>query len=86
MADRRIRCVTKNENGTLAAVGHSGEWWSPKPVADVVSDIDLGLHTYYVEETGVRTRVQTKGTAPNKYIETTADRTDKNNLLNLGKC
>jgi hypothetical protein len=77
----------KSMQGDVTALCSPGASWSPRSKADAISDIESGLHTYYVDAAGYRTTVtvvkQSDGT---KYLRTTADKTSRNNLANLPDC
>ena len=44
-----VRCSV---NGVVRGVGNPSEWWSPREVIDVVSDIESGQHRYVVSVPG----------------------------------
>lgn len=48
MADRIVTHVVRDTTGRLSHVGHPGVGWSPRPVGDVITDIDAGTHRYFV--------------------------------------
>ncbi len=84
VADRRIQRVRKNKDGDILKVGnYQNEYWSPRDVADVISDIENKNHSYYVNEAGYRSEVHVVNDPDGKYIRTTADASSKNNLDNL---
>ncbi len=87
MADRRVTHSGKNTHGDITSLGNPGEWWSPRPKADAIEDIEGATHRYYVREAGYESDVtvvtRNDGT---KYLRTTADRTSRNNLDNLPDC
>lgn len=87
MADRRVTRSRKDRDGDITALCNHGEYWSPREKHLVISDIELGHHSYYVDASGFRTNVQVI-TRPDgsKYLRTTADSTSRNNLDNLPDC
>ena len=48
-----------------------GEAWSPRLKADAISDIEDGIHNYYVEEIAPRTDVRVVNGPTGKYLRTT---------------
>lgn len=86
MADRRVRKTGKNDDGDITFLCNSGETWSPRSKASVVSDIEDNTHTYYVNEDGTRTNVRVVEVSGKKHLRTTLDKTNKNNLDNLPDC
>jgi len=84
--ERRVKCVTKNANGVITQIGNSGEAWSPRSEANAITDIENGYYSYYVNEDGTKTAVRVVQGATRKFLETTADKTKKNNLDNLPSC
>jgi len=86
MADRRVRKTGKN-NGEITSLCNAGEYWSPRTKADAISDIEAGLHRYFVSEEGYESHVEVhKTTNGTKYLKTNADATSKNNLSKLPDC
>lgn len=80
---RRITKTRKDANGNITELG-STEAWSPRTVAQVVSDISVLGYVYFVNEAGYETVVQiVDGLNGRKFLRTTADKSSKNNLDNL---
>lgn len=86
MARRRVKKSGKDSNGTITRLCNSGESWSPRSKADVINDIEGGTHSYYVDESGQETEVQVVKRDGVKHLQTTSDKTDKNNLGELPDC
>lgn len=86
MADRRVTQSRKDRNGDIAALCNPTTLWSPRPKADVIGDIELGAHTYFVDEAGHRTNIHVVNGPTGKYLRSTADGSSKNNLDNLLDC
>lgn len=42
--------IRDEEDGTILAIANPGESWSPRAKENAVSDIDQGLHGYYVKQ------------------------------------
>ena len=58
MADRRITHSRKDTRGNITAVGYPGQYWSPRPTADAIRDIESRAHTYFVQWPEKRTEVR----------------------------
>jgi hypothetical protein len=87
MADRQVTASGKDKDGDITKLCKSGEAWSPRQKADAISDIDKGLHTYYVQQAGMsRVDIIVVDGATGKYLRSTADSSSKNNLNNLPDC
>lgn len=54
MARRKVT-HTRKHHGEVTAVGNPDQWWSSRAVADVIIDIDTGLHRYHITDTNGRT-------------------------------
>ncbi len=52
MADRRVRQSGKDKDGDITSLCYHGESWSPRSKQGAISDIDGGIHRYYVREEG----------------------------------
>lgn len=83
MADRRITHSEKNYRGDITAIGQHGQYWSPRSKADAISDIELHLHTYYVQWPEKRTEIRVVNGVTGKYLRTDRDNTTRNNLDDL---
>jgi hypothetical protein len=87
MADRAVRKTGKDKDGDITALCDDGASWSPRRKADAISDIDDGVHTYYVPWTSGRTEIRVVNDATKgKYLRTDRDSTTKNNLDDLPDC
>lgn len=86
MADRHVSQSGKADDGAITSLCEPGAFWSPRRSADAIRDIDSNLHTYYVDRAGYRTDVHVVDAPNGKYLRTSADRTDRNNLENLPDC
>jgi hypothetical protein len=84
--ERRVRKTGKDRNGVITSLCHDGEGWSPRSKADAINDIETSTYAYYVEEQTPRTYVQVVNRQGSKHLQTTADRSSKNNLDNLPDC
>ncbi|MDF1634422.1 DUF3892 domain-containing protein [Mycoplana sp. MJR14] len=90
MAGRfRIQCINKDpRNDPYTRITHIGGQGRKLDVATVIRNIEGGQEAYYVE----RPRgdqvdvVVATSRAGNKYIKTTADGDEPNNLLSLPEC
>lgn len=85
MADRRVRRSGKDQ-GDITSLCNPGEMWSPRAKADAISDIENGVHRYYVQEADDIAWVNVIDGPTGKYLRTTADSSSNNNLDNLPNC
>ncbi len=85
MADRRVRRTGKDSDGDITSLCNSGQAWSPRSKAGAISDIDGGVHTYFVEEDG-RADIIVVNAQNGKHLRTKPDSGSKNNLDNLPDC
>lgn len=83
MADRRVTHSRKNRDGDITAIGNPGQFWSPRLKADAISDIELRIHTYYVQWPEKRTEIRVVNGATGRYLRTDRDNTTRNNLDDL---
>lgn len=88
MARRQVTKSRKDSDGDIIALCNPSEDWSPRKKDDVINDIELNIHSYYVmidDFKAVDIRViddPDKG----KYLRTDPDKTSKNNLDDLPDC
>jgi hypothetical protein len=78
--DRRIKATQKDKNGNIIAFGNPGETWSPRSKEDVLRDIKGMRRSYYVQEVQQKKYIRI---APGNALQTTLDKSHKNNLDNL---
>jgi hypothetical protein len=78
--DRRIKATQKDKNGNIIALCNPGEDWSPMSKDAVLKDIRGAKRSYYVQE--LPQKIYVRGAAGNT-LQTTLDKTSKNNLNNL---
>lgn len=86
MADRAVRETCKGRDGDILGLCDSGSFWSPRKKADVIRDIEMGLHTYHVPWTSGRTEIRVVNGPSGKYLRTDRDNTSRNNLDDLPDC
>lgn len=86
MADRKVRQSGKHKDGDITSLCNHGESWSPRSKQGAISDIDGGIHRYYVREEGEAAWVTVIAGPRGKYLRTVADTTSRNNLDNLPDC
>ena len=86
MTDRAVRKTGKDLHGNITSLCDDGASWSPRLSADVIRDIESGLHTYYVPWTSGRTEIEVVRGATGKYLRTDRDNTTRNNLDDLPDC
>lgn len=82
MATRNVKRSAKDKDGDI--IGLCGdEAWSPRKKAAVIKDIEDGLHEYKVNG---RTTVNVVDGPTGKYLRSTANKNDNDNLDNLPDC
>ena len=77
----------KDRDGDITALCNGSESWSPRLKADAISDIESGLHSYYVSwSDGKVTAIRVVNGPSSKYLRTDHDNTTRNNLDDLPDC
>lgn len=85
--ERRVTHSAKNDEGDITGLCSPGASWSPRTKKHAIDDIESGTHTYYVDAAGYRSIVSVvKHANGTKFLRTTGDATNKNNLNNLPDC
>ena len=85
-SERRVTGASKDADGDILELCNPAEPWSPRPVADVIADIESDTYTYVVGIGGVAARIQVVDGPRGKFLRTTPDATPDNNLDNLPDC
>ena len=87
MAARAVTRTGKDRDGDIISLCNPLEFWSPRSKWDAISDIESGVHTYYVLwPSGFRTEIRVVPGPRGKYLRTDHDSTPTNNLDNLPDC
>lgn len=87
MAKRYVHKTGKNSQGDITKLCNDGQPWSPRQKADAISDIESGLHEYWVPwAQGPETRIRVVNGPTGKYLRTDRDSTQRNNLDDLPDC
>ena len=87
MADRDVTRTRKDQDGDITALCYPGASWSPRLKAEAISDIETGVHRYFVPwSDGSRTPIRVVNGPMGKYLRTDKDGTSKNNLDDLPDC
>lgn len=86
MARRLVKATGKDSNGDIIRLCNSGEAWSPRSKASAISDIEGGQSYYTRDSQGREAEVKVVQEGSNKYLRTTRDKSDANNLDNLPDC
>lgn len=86
MADRPVRKTGKDSEGDITSLCNDGSSWSPRSKARAISDIENGIHTYYVPWTSGRTEIRVVNGPTGKYLRTDRDNSVRNNLDDLPDC
>ena len=94
MASYQVICITKphptSTHEHITHIGYIESVFVPKkiiPVAEAIRRIDLNALEFYVSTAAGSTYVEVvRPYGRDPYIKTIADRTQKDNLLNLPQC
>lgn len=86
MIERRVTRTGKDEDGDITKLCNTGEYWSPRPKAPAIADIEGSSYVYYVQSGTAKSLVQVVNGPSGKYLRTTADSSSVNNLDNLPDC
>ncbi len=87
MADRQVTHSRKDSDGDITAICNPGQPWSPRYKRDAINDIETRLHTYFVSSASARrVDIIVVNGPTGKYLRTTADTTEHNNLDDLPDC
>ena len=88
----RIRCINKTDRRSaheriknVGGVNSDGTRWKLS-VKKTIRDLESREWEYYVEESGVTVEVIVATDGRNKYIKTTVDGIQPDNLLSLPEC
>ncbi|MBB4383486.1 DUF3892 domain-containing protein [Bradyrhizobium sp. SBR1B] len=88
----RIRCINKTDRRSaherikyVGGLNSDGTRWRLS-VAKTIQDIESREWEYYVEESGITAEVIVATDGRHKYIKTTVDRIQPDNLLSLSEC
>ncbi|WP_027556189.1 DUF3892 domain-containing protein [Bradyrhizobium sp. Cp5.3] len=88
----RIRCINKTDKmdpheriENVGGVYSSGSRWK-QSVSQTIKDIESGEWEFYVEEDGITVGLIVAKHNGHKYIKTTADGIQPNDLLSLAEC
>lgn len=83
--DRYVTRTGKDRDGDILSLC-SGDSWSPRPKAGAITDIESGLHQYWVQWPERTTAIRVVQGSHGKYLRTDRDATSKNNLDDLPDC
>jgi hypothetical protein len=88
VADLHVTCIRKrgshyDPHERIEGIGGDG-WY--KTEATAISEIENGTNTFYVLVNGIRSNVVVATHNGRKYLKTTADGYEPNNLLALPEC
>ncbi len=86
MADRQVTRSGKNYQGDITSLCNPNELWSPRPKAAAITDIESGVHRYYVQWSEGITWIRVVNGPTGKYLRTDRDSTSRNNLDDLPDC
>ena len=84
MAARFVTHTGKTSTGEITALGNPREPWSPRSAADVIHDIENGIHSYYTGTVDLeRANIVLYSGPMGKYLFTDKDNDGARHLLNL---
>ncbi len=86
MARRKVTKSRKDKLGNITHLCKPFESWSPRSSWDVISDIEVRLHSYFVMVDYQEVDITVVDGAYGKYLRTDQDKTKKNNLDELLDC
>ncbi len=87
MADIQVTCVNKpDRNSPHEHITHLGGRTWRKTVQDVITSIENHTDTFYTDDGRKRANVQVRERNGKKYVQTQADGSWTNNLLELDTC
>lgn len=87
MADRHVTQSGKDEDGDITKLCNPSALWSPREKDGAISDIETGLHTYYVKDSkGNKSNIHVVKGQTGKYLRTDPDEESADNLDNLPDC
>jgi hypothetical protein len=83
MSHRQVITVTIDAAGYVMAVHNDNEQWSPRCTADVILDIELGSHDYYVAWPERHTDIRDASDHGGRYLRTDRHEDEHNDLVDL---
>jgi hypothetical protein len=83
---RKVTKSRKDVNGNITALCNPSETWSPRSKADIISDIEYNIHSYYVIVGYQHVDIHVVNGTNGKYLRTDRDKTTRNNLDDLPDC
>lgn len=87
MADRRVRCTSKDSDNDITGLGNNDSDWKWVSKNAAILEIDGGIHTYYVKDSNGRSDVETVPMASGgKYLRTDPNGECSDNLGSLPSC
>ena len=86
MERREVTKTEKDEQKVITALCNPDEEWSPRLTADAISDIEDGRYEYFVGVGDQEVDILVVPRGPGKYLRTSRDETEANNLDELDDC
>ncbi len=84
---RQVTATRKDTDGDITALCNRFAVWSPRSKANAISDIESGLHEYYVSWAGgIVTNIRVVHGRYGKHLRTDRDSMTRNNLDDLPGC
>jgi hypothetical protein len=78
-----VRQTGKSASGDITKLCSPGQPWSPRSLADAISDIESGAHSYFVDVQTPALDVSVVQDEQGKHLTTTSNPLSRNNLSNL---
>ena len=85
-SERSVFGASRDGDGDIVALCNPAEPWSPRPVSDVIADIESGTHTYFTVADGGAAEIQVVEGPRGPYLRTRPDAAPANNLDALPDC
>lgn len=87
MMKRHVTATRKDVDGDITALCNGRADWSPRSKSSVISDIENGVHEYWVPwANSPHTQIRVVSGRNGKYLRTGRDSTTSNNLDDLPDC
>ncbi len=84
MSIRNITYCIKDSYGELIALGNQKAQWSPRTIEDIILDIEMRIHSYFVRLGFIQIKITiANGVQQGKYLTTDPSIADTNLLSDL---
>lgn len=86
MAERKVISSKKGYDGDILSLCNPDEAWSPRYKFDAIKDIEQNLHSYFIEENGLRANISVIIKRGSKRLVTDIKNSIDNKLEKLNNC